>query len=242
MNNHFRSYARLRVLSGFFALILLATNFSSVRAAEQKNYLPDGKPDFMTLLVAPPLPDSAEQAAELDEVLAVYHAANSNEMAIAYSQKKFSDFTFTPTIGGFFQSNNLPLTADFFQRVQKQAATVTDAAKDYYKRPRPFTADPSLANGKLEKSFGYPSGHSTEGTVLALVLAELFPEKREAIMAQGRAFGWHRVEIARHYLSDINAGRVLAQAIVQEMKSNPEFQKDLAAARAEIAQAQAAKK
>ena len=49
---------------------------------------------------------------------------------------------------------------------------MTDAGKDYYHRPRPYTTDPSLANGKLEKSFGYPSGHSTESMVLALVLAE----------------------------------------------------------------------
>ena len=37
---------------------------------------------------------------------------------------------------------------------------MTDNAKDYFKRPRPFTTDPSLANGKLEKSFSYPSGHA----------------------------------------------------------------------------------
>jgi acid phosphatase (class A) len=50
------------------------------------------------------------------------------------------------------------------------------------------------------------------------------------------------VEIARHYPTDIYAGRVLAQAIVRQMKENPDFQRDFAAAQAEIAAAQMAVK
>jgi len=94
--------------------------------------------------------------------------------------------------------------------------------------------DPTLASGKLEKTFSYPSAHSTESMALALVLADLFPDKHDAIMAEGRLVGWHRVEIARHYLTDIYAGRVLAQAVVREMKKNPDFQKDFAEAKAEM--------
>jgi acid phosphatase (class A) len=191
-----------------------------------------------TLLPPPPLPDSGEQAADLNEVRAVYHAATSNEMAAAYSEKKFSIFTFTPVIGDFFQSTNLPKTTVFFEHVQKDAETVTDLGKDYFHRPRPYTIDTNLANGKLEKSFSYPSGHSTESMVLALVLADLFPDKHDAIIGKARSIGWHRVEIARHYMTDIYAGRTLAQAIVREMKTNADFQKDFAEAQAEIAAAQ----
>ena len=78
--------------------------------------------------------------------------------------------------------------------------------------------------------------------VLALVLADLFPDKHDAILAEARAIGWHRVEIARHYPTDIYAGRVLAQAIVRQMKKSDAFQKDFAEAKAEIAAAQAAAK
>jgi hypothetical protein len=49
---------------------------------------------------------------------------------------------------------------------------------------------------------------------------------------------WHRVEIARHYPTDIYAGRVLAQAIVRQMKKSNAFQKDFAEAKAEIIAAQ----
>jgi len=50
--------------------------------------------------------------------------------------------------------------------------------------------------------------------------------------------GWHRVQIARHYPTDIYAGRVLAQAIVEQLKKNPEFQNHYAAIKAEIEAAQ----
>jgi len=71
--------------------------------------------------------------------------------------------------------------------------------------------------------------------VLALVLADLFPGRHDAIIAEARDIGWHRVEIGRHYPTDIYAGRVFAQAIVREMKRNAEFEKDFAAVKAEIA-------
>jgi acid phosphatase (class A) len=219
----------------FFSLALAV---ASLPAHAADTYLPDGKPDATALLTPPPLPGSPEQAADLAEVRAVYHSANSNEIAAAYSERKFSVFTFTPVIGEFFQSNNLPKTAAFFEQVQKQAEIVTDQAKDFYRRPRPYTVDTDLANGKLEKSFSYPSGHSTESMVLALVLADLFPARHDAILAKARNIGWHRVEIARHYMTDIYAGRVLAQAIVREMKASPNFQRDFAGAQAEIAAAQ----
>jgi acid phosphatase (class A) len=203
----------------------------------QLHYLTGKKPDAIALLAPPPLPDSPEQAADMAEVQAVYHAAPSNDMVIAYSQKKFTIFNFTPAIGAFFVPGKLPKTEAFFNRVQTDAETITDNAKDFYKRPRPYVTDPSLANGKLEKSFSYPSGHSTESMVLALVLADLFPDKHDAIIAEARSIGWHRVEIARHYPTDIYAGRVLAQAIVKQMVKSEAFQKDFAEAKAEIATA-----
>jgi acid phosphatase (class A) len=206
--------------------------------ADGAQYLKDGKPDAIALLALPPLAGSPEQTADLAEVRAVRHACPPGDEAAAYSEKKFDIFNFTPAIGDFFQPGKFPETEEFFHHVQKEAEAVTDNAKDFYKRPRPYTVDPSLANGKMETSFSYPSGHSTESMVLALVLADLFPAQHDAIIAKARSIGWHRVEIARHYPTDIYAGRVLAQAIVREMKKSDAFQKDFAKAQAEIAAAQ----
>ena len=225
-----------RQLAPFAFLLALAV--APLQAQTNNSYLSAEKPDAIALLAPPPLPGSPEQAADLAEVIAVYRASTSNDVASAYSERKFNIFTFTPVIGDYFQSTNLPRTTAFFERVQKQAETVTDAAKNFYRRPRPYTVDTNLANGKLETSFSYPSGHSTESMVLALVLADLFPDKHDAIIGKARNIGWHRVAIARHYMTDIYAGRALAQAIVREMKSSPDFQKDFAGMQAEIAAAQ----
>ena len=166
---------------------------------------------------------------------AVCRACSTNAASLAFGEKRFSIYNFTPALGERLKPGKLPKTEAFFDRLQKDAAAATDEAKDYWKRPRPFTVNPSLASGKLEKSFGYPSGHACEGMVLALVLADLFPDQSEAVLAIGRDLGWHRVWIGRHYPTDIYAGRVFALAIVREMKASPDFQRDLAVARAEIA-------
>jgi acid phosphatase (class A) len=241
----------LRLAPIFCLLTIIATPLRAQDTMEQPaqsvltrplHYLAADSASAASVLAPPPLPDSAEQAADLNEVRAVYHAATPQDKAVAAGWKKFDAYTFTPAIGAFFVSSNLPMTTAFFDRVQKDAETVTDQGKDCFKRPRPYRVDPSLANGKLEKSFSYPSGHSTESMVLALVLADLFPAHRDAIVAEARSIGWHRVMIARHYPTDIYAGRVLAKAIVRQMKASPDFQKDFAAARVEIRAAEAAAK
>ena len=243
LNNHrlripFSQFSQFnfRLAPLFFAFTLAIAPFCAT--ADDLNYLTSGHPDALALLAPPPLPGSAEQEADLVEVRAVSASATMDQKAAAMAEKKFTVFNFAVPVGGFFKADKLPQTTAFFKRVQDDAASVVDSAKDYYQRPRPYVIDPSLANGKLETSFSYPSGHSTETMTLGLVLAEVFPEKREAIVAHARLMGWHRVQIARHYPTDIYAGRVLAQAIVREMNGNPQFQHDLAEVKAEVAAVQ----
>ena len=212
-----------------------------LRGQEAPHYLAAAQLDASALLPPPPRPGSDEANADMAQVVAVHRACTTNQAAVAFSEKKFSIFNFTPAIGEFFQPGKLPKTEQFFSRVQKEAAAATDDAKEIFKRPRPYTVDPSLASGKLEKSFSYPSGHSTEAMVLALLLVDLVPDKAEAILQIGNDIGWHRVLIARHYPTDIYAGRVFARAIVRELKSSSAFRCDFAEVQSEIATAQRAK-
>jgi len=246
--NHSRKLFR-SVRSAALAAVLLASFIAPLRAQDTMaqptkpartndlHYLAPHRPDAVALLAAPPRPGSAEQAADMAATVAIHSQRTAEQEAAAKSEKKFFIFAFSPAIGPFFQPGKFPQTEEFLKRIQEDTENVEDAAKDFWKRPRPYMVDTSLARGAddLEKSFSYPSGHSTRGTVFALVLADLFPDKRDAILSVGRDIGWHRVEIARHYPTDIYAGRVLAQAIVQEMKASPEFKKDFARAQKEIA-------
>lgn len=221
----------------FVAILAVSLAGAFAKDSAKLNFLKLGNPDPATLLAPPPLLNSPEQAADMAEVHAVSSAAPGNDIAAGESEKSFTVFNFAEAAGPFFVESNLPKTAAFFEKVQSDAAAITDAGKEFFKRPRPYATDPSLANGKPEKSYSYPSGHSTESMVLALVLADLLPEKRDAIIAHARMIGWHRVELARHYPTDIYAGRVLAQAIVRQFRKNAAYQKDFEAVKAELAAA-----
>ena len=92
--------------------------------------------------------------------------------------------------------------------------------KKRFQRPRPYRADSSLIPCISKPRFGndaYPSGHSTIGYALALVLARKFPEKRELILKQGIKIGENRVIGGVHHPSDVIAGRKLAEQVVQGM-------------------------
>ena len=113
-----------------------------------------------------------------------------------------------------------------------------DAPKSHFKRLRPYQIDDRLVLGPPEPSFSYPSGHSTRGTVYSLVIAELFPEKKNAIVEIGRDIGWDRVLIGKHFPTDVYAGRMLGYAIVLKLHSSTLFQHDLEQAMAEIRDAE----
>jgi acid phosphatase (class A) len=212
----------------FVAPPLLADNY----------YLASKHPDAVALLAPPPAAGSAEEAADLASAWAIFKARTPVEKARATKDASFSIFLFAPAIGPFFQPGKLPKTEALFKKVKNDIAEPLEAAKDYWKRPRPYQMNKRLSLGPPESSFGYPSGHSTRGAVYSMLLAELFPDRKEAILATGRDIGWDRVLLGKHFPTDIYAGRVLGQAIVRELLANPAFQHDLAEAKAEMQAAQ----
>lgn len=203
-------------------------------AFAERHYLSDTN-IALQLLPPPPEPNSPEQSFDLTEVSLVHRGVNTGQSTFAHSEKHVFIFTFAPVIGSFFQTNRFPKTEALFKQVLKETDQVVDAGKDFWMRPRPYLIDTNLLDGDVEKFTGsYPSGHSTRGTVFALLLSELFPDRREAILAKGREIGWHRVMLGKHYPTDIYAGRVLGQYIVQRMKVSHAFAHDFKQAKAEI--------
>lgn len=227
--NHIAGGALACAAAIFF---LTACAASPLRAGE--NYLVDGRPDGIALLSPPPVPGSAEHAADLASARAVFKGRTPAEEERAKKDASLSIFNFAPAIGDFFQEGRLPRMETLFLTVRTNISQAINTPKEHWKRARPYELDPALTLGRPERSASYPSGHSTRGTVQSLLLAELFPDRREAILAFGRDIGWDRVLIGKHFPTDIYAGRVLGQAIVRELMANPTFQRDLEAAKAEI--------
>ena len=222
------------------ALVLVLSFSVAAPLCAQTQYLPPGKPDGLALLPPPPAPGSEEEAADLAETRAVFNHRTPAEEAKAKIDAKLAFSIFAPAIGPEFDLGRLPKTEGLLRSVKADIGGIIDAPKNYWQRRRPYLLDPKLALGYPEPSYSYPSGHSTRGTVYAGVLALLFPEKQAAILAMGRQIGWDRVLIGKHYPSDVFAGRVMGKAILRVMLTDPAFQHDLAAAKAEIAAARPA--
>lgn len=116
------------------------------------------------------------------------------------------------------------------------------SAKNAYQRERPFmvrgetTCTPQDEEA-LRKDGSYPSGHTAVGWGWALILTELAPERAEALLARGRAFGESRNVCNAHWYSDVVAGRMTGAAAVAKLHSKPEFLEAMDAARADIERA-----
>jgi acid phosphatase (class A) len=206
----------------------------AVLPLKAEQYLRPHQLDGIALLAPPPAPNSAEQAADLAIVRIVFKARTAEELARATKGANLSIFNFAPAIGDFFQPGKFPKMEALFDDVKTNILESVNVPKNHWNRLRPYQLDPGLVVGTPEINASYPSGHSSKGTVQALLLAELFPEKREAILEMGRTIGWDRVRIGKHFPTDIYAGRVLGQAIVRELMANANFRKNLDEVKKEI--------
>jgi acid phosphatase (class A) len=220
----------------FIAALALAflTLRPPLQGAGQLTYLSAGSLDVVALLPPPPAAGSAEAAADLAITRTASQARTPKETAEAMAETRLTIFNFAPAIGPWFKPGHFPKTEAFFKQIDSDTGAFTRIGKTYFQRPRPYTVDPTIVPLVQEESFSYPSGHATRGTVFALVLAELFPSHREALLGLGRDAGWHRVVAGIHYPGDIFSGRVLGQAIVREMLKSPAFLRDLTAVKAEL--------
>jgi acid phosphatase (class A) len=231
--NHANRMSRRAFAGVLLGALILLNVATPLRAGER--YLAPGHPDGIALLPPPPVAGSTEAAADLEEARAVFKGRTPAEEARAKQDASLSFSIFGPAIGPVFQPGKLPKTEALMKKVRDEIGEVIDVPKDHWKRMRPYQVDPELTLGAPEKSFSYPSGHSTRGTVYSLVLSEIFPDKKDAILEIGRNIGWDRVLIGKHFPTDIYAGRVMGKAIVNELLANPAFQNDLEAAKAEVA-------
>ena len=220
---------------------LLLAALLTVTASLPAAYLAKGTPDANALLAPPPALGSAEDKFDLESTYTVHITATPAEIALGQDENKLTIYHYAPAIGAWFVPGKFPRTEALFKEVEVEAKAVTDDSKKYFKRPRPYHVAPARFPHSIEHEdpthYSYPSGHSTRGTLFALLLAELFPDRREAILAKGREAGWLRVQGGVHYPTDVYAGRVLGQELARDFLRSEAFQHDLAEARAELAAA-----
>jgi acid phosphatase (class A) len=197
-----------------------------------------GQVDLTTLLAPPPAPDSAQTKMEIEELLKIQAARTDAQAAAAIADHNYSVYRFADVMGPAFNAANLPLTTELFARVVDTGKSIVEPAKDFWGRERPGVVDSRIMPVMKEaKSASYPSGHSTAGTLMAIVLANMVPEKSAAIFARGWVFAQNRLVAGEHFPSDIQAGRIAGTVIASHLFENEEFKTDFVAARLELRKA-----
>jgi acid phosphatase (class A) len=197
-------------------------------------------PDSQALLPPPPAAGSAAFAADEDAYRSTRKLRDTPRWALA---AKDADLTFPNATGVFSCALDMAVSEEatphlniLLRRLRTDASRVNDKAKSHYQRRRPYLAlgDTSCTPADKHKDDSYPSGHSSIGWAWALTLAEIAPDRANAILARGLAFGHSRVVCGVHWRSDIEAGRVIGASVVSRLHADPVFVAQMSAARKEI--------
>jgi len=199
-------------------------------------------PDHAVFLPPPPAAGSPVAAADLAIFQQTRKLENGPRWQLAASDDQVNHKAlladFGCAVGLDLSAVDAPALSRVLIRSTADLFPLVGAAKDAYKRPRPYTEHEGpiciAPTDDLTASGSYPSGHAAAGWLYALMLAEIDPEHSDAIIRRGRAFGESRVVCGVHYLSDIEGGRLTASALVAELHGAPQFETDVASARAEL--------
>jgi acid phosphatase (class A) len=220
-----------------------------IRPGIPAGYLaPGAVPDSLALVPAPPAAGSAALAQDHVVMQAALALRDTPRFAQAALDADL-DFphaagTFACALGVGIDAQRTPATYRLLRRTLIDAAMATRAAKERYRRTRPFVENgaPSCTpddEPALRGNGSYPSGHTAIGWTWALVLAQAVPERTDALLARGRSFGESRLVCNVHWQSDVLQGRFMASGTFARLQSEPAFRADVAAAAAELATARA---
>lgn len=151
---------------------------------------------------------------------------------------------YSEPFGLTISNENTPEISALLKRLLATTYLCKDKAKSQFMRIRPFVqfneATPVPQDeDKLRANSSYPSGHTTMGWGIALVLAEINPNRQNEILKRGYEYGESRVIVGFHYQSDVDHARVLTSALVNRLHANDEFMNQLQKAKDEFAQKKA---
>lgn len=201
-------------------------------------------PNSIALVPPPPVLGSVEHLADDEQRRAMQVLRNTPRFALARQDAnlKFPASTqaFSCAMGVPISQEHTPHLAMLMRRTLTDAGLATYAAKYHYKRTRPFIGTQEATctpedEGSLARDGSYPSGHAAIGWAWGLVLAQVAPERAQALLERGLSYGRSRAVCGVHWMSDIAAGQTVGAATVAKLQSNAHFVAQLAAARAEVA-------
>jgi acid phosphatase (class A) len=185
----------------------------------------------------PPPPGADQTRREMQELHDIAaRSTDAQRTAATHDAKDETADIFDAAIG--FSLATAPQTFKLLGRVGDEEEDDTIPAKAYFHRDRPYAADPTIKTCTPVKpgtaANSYPSGHTTRGFAMGVILAALMPEKSQAILARAQDYAENRLICGMHYRSDIAAGQQFGTLLALRLMERPDFQAWMTAARAEL--------
>ncbi|RSD30870.1 acid phosphatase [Vibrio pectenicida] len=201
-------------------------------------------PDSLSILPPPPTENTVQWNADKQAFIQTRHFEGTRRWKLAIADANLSanhmGDAFSDVLGIDISPRTTPKLIEVLKRVRGDSARLAvRSAKLEYMRIRPFVQfNTHSCTPESEKALSgngsYPSGHASYGWAAALVLAELVPEKQNALFARGYDFGQSRVVCGVHWQSDVDAGRLMGSAAYARLHAKPEFISALAEASKEL--------
>ena len=230
-----------RSLLLFFAA--LAAVFGAAAQSLEPYMSQEAVANSLTVLPAPPEPGSVEFL--LDEYC--YYQAkllrDTPRGAQAIVDAKMDGtvlLQFADSFGLTITQETMPQTYTLLMRAKECFGTYgCKAAKEHYKRTRPFVYfdEPSFTPQDerwLRGNGSYPSGHSANFYGLSYILCTLRPECQDAILKRGEDGAYSRVIVGVHWMSDIQAARIVAAAVFARLQTDEEYMAQWRLAKEEV--------
>jgi acid phosphatase (class A) len=216
---------------------------AAAKAPATSKFLLPGELDPSLILPPPPADGSLAATAEIAELHGLVASRTDERLAQAEHDAAVENVTAIAAIfGPVLDLEKYPATARLFKDLRNEDSLAAKAAKTFFHRSRPWEVDAALAaNPALDKcdkgeaKSSYPSGHATMGYAASEVLAQLMPSNAQIILARGSDYADSRLVCAVHFRRDVEAGHVLATALVDRLMTKPAFKAEFDAAEAELA-------
>ncbi|HEX7760667.1 MAG TPA: phosphatase PAP2 family protein, partial [Caulobacteraceae bacterium] len=182
----------------------------------------DKAPDTAAILPAAPAVNSPRGVADRAIFKATRALKGTPRWTLAQNDVSESTSSmladFSCATGAKLTEASAPKIAALLSRLRYDAVTAVNKPKYLYRRQRPYLIDKGdicvAKDALLAASPDYPSGHTTWGWTVGLVLAELAPDRAAPVLVRARAYGESRVVCGVHNASAIEAARTNASALV----------------------------
>lgn len=219
-------------MRGFFLVTLVLTqllfaNDDSKRVfRKEPTFLSKGiYIDLKSTLGAFPAPHSAQQ--QEDEVqLKTYQASRSTEdCARAQSEMRVSLENFVGSKSDLLSKQELEQYSALFEQLQSDAEYFIYQLKADFPRQRPFRYIEGLVPCVDREITGaYPSAQAVQSKLLALLLSEIYPDKKTQFEERALEIAQSGVLSGMHHPTDIHAGRYVAEHLFKAFMKAKDFQ------------------